>query len=110
MPLMTTYALSRKVLATYQTYDPNDCTSTGYDYTLYTDGRVGARGHCRWQGGIDGDCWTTVPGACSVNGPDPEEHLIEFVRAMHDRDDYFDPSDGIGPGGWRMTRRGWRVQ
>jgi hypothetical protein len=46
--------MKNKKLAEYRDYDPNDLTSTGGDWTLYADGRVGVTTRSRWQGSRDG--------------------------------------------------------
>ncbi|MFA5130612.1 MAG: hypothetical protein WC477_06930 [Patescibacteria group bacterium] len=46
-------ATSRKILAKISTYDPYDCTSTGYDVKLFADGRLVAKYHTRWHGDED---------------------------------------------------------
>lgn len=93
-----------KILAILKTYDASDCTSTGYEFTLYSDGHVAADSHSRWQGTTDGARYITGPGYVDVsriNESDPDSDA-EAVLTDAVRDVF--PDD---PGGeWRMTRRG----
>lgn len=55
-------ALSRRILATHQTYDPADLTAVGWDLTWYADGHLAAQRRCRWAGLRDLDRWVTAAG------------------------------------------------
>ena len=46
-----------KVLHEVQTYDPNECTSTGYDVAIRDDGRMRITYRSRWQGSRTGIVW-----------------------------------------------------
>jgi hypothetical protein len=46
-----------KVLHKVQTYDPNECTSTGYDVAIRDDGRMRITSSSRWQGSRTGVVW-----------------------------------------------------
>lgn len=93
---------SRKILATLPTYDRYECTSAGYELTLYADGRVAAESHSRWQGSTTGARWTTEPGYVD-DLADPAAQLVAIAQMID-----------IGEieiwRQWRQTRRGVTVR
>lgn len=101
-----------KTLATMQTYDPNDCTSVGYDWTLRDDGSVTAQLRNCWSGARTDTRWATEPGyidTTEIAPDDPDNdaeanltHLnARLVASSHNFED--DPD-------WRMTRKGHIVR
>jgi hypothetical protein len=79
--------MSNKSIATHQSYDPYDCTSTGYDFTLYSDGSVAVEGHSCWQGSTSGDRYRSDAGTVDLSkldesDPDNDaEALLEGIAA-----------------------------
>lgn len=113
--------LSRKAIAELSTRNPQDCTSTGYDFTLYADGHVSAVYRSRWQGSRDGARYITDAGAVDLSDwdeADPDSDAEALLAGWL----------GIGPDGiiedpieeergergnqrtWRRTRAGVLVQ
>ena len=105
--------LSTHRITAIQTYDPTDCTSVGWNVTLYADGHLAAE-HCsRWQGSTSGERWITAAGRVHYREPeDPEttaddqahvEMLAQLEGFITEWDIY---SYGWTIQGWRATRRG----
>ena len=46
-----------KVLHEVHTYDPRECTSTGYDVAIRDDGKMRITSHSRWRGSRTGVVW-----------------------------------------------------
>jgi hypothetical protein len=108
--------MSNRSIATHQSYDPYDCTSTGYDFTLYSDGSVAVEGHSCWQGSTSGERYRSNPDTVdlsTLNESDPdndaEAMLAGFVATFDSFDDL--PSEySRGNHGFRCTRKGYRIQ
>lgn len=104
--------LSTKKLASYSSYDPNDCTTVGEDYTLYSDGRVAIETRSCWQGSRSNVRYTTDPGAVDIDDPGPEgsdddleARLVAFADELAEH--ALQHPDGIfGVPGLRKTRGG----
>ena len=104
--------LSRKVIADICTYEPNDCTSVGYDITLYADGHIAAEYHSRWQGSCDGARWITDPGyvdVSTIDSDDPDGDALAVLTAATSPVEYLTEEIEQSPR-WRQTRRGELVR
>ena len=100
-------ALSRKIIDERRTYDPQDCTSVGWDIALWADGHISLQRRSRWQGGRNGLRFVSDPDY--VNGdtltPDIVECLVEKADEAFEVWDLLDWSDPL-----RVTRRGHVVR
>ena len=99
--------MSRKIIATLDTANFNDCTARGYSWTLYADGRLAAEYHSRWQGTRDGARWTTDADAVDLSGLDPDDPdndaLARLTAAVEDLEPEYDSR-------FRQTRKGHLVR
>ena len=109
--------LSTHRITSIQTYDPTDCTSVGWDVTLYSDGHLAAQSRSRWQGSTSGERWITAPGRVHYREPDDPETTaddqahIEMLREVEQFVSEWDIySYGWTIQGWRASRRGYVVQ
>jgi len=96
-----------KTLATLTTYDPADCTSTGWRYSLYSDGHVSAESHSRWTGTRTGARYVTAPGHVDVSeleegNPDKDAKALLAMAVQH-----VHPSEDRD---WKQIRRGTLVR
>ena len=105
-------ALSRKVLAHIRTWEPQDLTSSGWDFWLYADGHIAAEYTSRWQGSTTGERYVTAPRCVDVDAIDPSdpdsdaEALLTAETSLADpRGDY-----GVPASGWRQTRVGHTIR
>lgn len=95
--------MTNKKIATYQTYNSQDCTSTGGDWALYADGRVSCTTRNRWAGSIDGERWL-IEDALADGDESAENKLIAFT---HDAErNHAD----LGDAGMRLVKAGVIVQ
>ena len=108
--------MNNKVLATYQSYNPHDCTSTGFDFTLYADGSVAVESHSRWQGSTSGERYRSEPDTVDLSNLDesyPDNDADSLLSAFVDS---FDSSEDLpspysrGSYGFRCTRQGYVIQ
>lgn len=95
------------VLATIDDANFSDCTSVGYSWTLYGDGRVAAVYNSRWQGSTDGARYVTDAGWVDLDDMDADDPDHNAHALLTLAIDGVDPTDGIG---FRCTRRGWVVR
>ena len=115
--------LSTRRITSTQTYDPTDCTTVGWDVTLYSDGHLAAESWSCWQGSTSGERWITAAGRVDYREPsDPETTADDqaHVEMLAEVERFTDCRDGgqrgrvVGAGwtedGWRLTRRGYVVQ
>ncbi len=92
------------LLATIDDADFSDCTSRGYSWQLYGDGRVVATYNSRWQGSTDGARYTTNAGWVDLDDLDADdadsnaEALLTLAIA--------DVCPADDDSGFRCTRRG----
>jgi len=75
--------MSLKELANTCTYRPHDATSSGYKFQLYSNGRVSATGHSRWQGSINGDRWV-LDNAIDVSAIDNDDQDTDATALLTD--------------------------
>ena len=98
--------MSNKILLEIQTYDPHDCTTSGYDVTLYSDGSVAIETHSRWQGSRTGERWRSYDGyvdiAALADGDPDNDARAALVSAV----DAFRAAYSDLARNWRHTRRG----
>lgn len=99
--------MSRKKLATIVEYEPNDITTTGYEYTLYADGHVAAQFRSRWQGSRSGTRYVTKPGFVDVNDIDHDDPDNDAEANLTMLAQSLDPTEDEE---WHMTRRGYVIQ
>lgn len=105
-----TKKLSNTPVAHYSDYDGNDCTDTGYDWTLYSDGRVAVESHSRWQGSRSDTRWTTEAGFIDVTDPIWEgDFPAKILRLKVEDIDTQDLEDGY-LSDFRQTKPGYIVQ
>lgn len=95
-----------KTLATLTTYDPADCTSTGWQYSLYSDGHVSAESHSRWTGTRTGARYVTGPGHVDLGNIDANPDTDALARLTMAVQHVHPPEDRD----WRQTRRGFLVR
>lgn len=108
--------MNNKAIATYQSYNPHNCTEAGYDFTLYADGSVSAVNHSRWQNSTTDKRWRSDAGAVNLSeldesdpDKDAEAMLASFVDSFDDWADL--PSEySKGNYGFRCTRKGYVVR
>jgi hypothetical protein len=108
--------MNNKAIATHQTYDPYNCTETGYDFTLYSDGSVAVEGNSRWQDGTSGERYRSDPDAVdlsTLDESDPDNNAVAllagFVATLDPMEDL--PNEySNGSYGFRCTRKGYKVQ
>lgn len=100
----TTTTKRAKVIATHQTYNPYDCTSTGYDIEIRDDGTMRLTSRSRWQGSRDGQVYIvpTPPEIIAAlnagdDEPDLETAVSDWLSTQYKED-------------WRMIRKGHVVQ
>jgi hypothetical protein len=100
--------LSTRRVTSVQTYDPTDCTTVGWDVTLYSDGHLAAENWSCWQGGITGERWVTAPGRVEVHKDSDDEIMQRDMRGALDvLDSAWDCwSYGWTIGDWRSVSRG----
>lgn len=96
--------MNNHILATLADYDSRNIANTGWEYTLYADGRVAAEYCSRWQGSRTGQRYITEPGyidvsKLSTNDPDNDAEAALAALADEGIDFAEDPA-------WRCTRRG----
>ena len=100
--------LSTRRITSTQTYDPTDCTSVGWNVTLYADGHLAAE-HCsRWQGSTSGERWITAAGRVEYREPDDPATTADdqaHVEMLAELERFMDADNS-----WRQTRRGYVVQ
>ena len=102
--------MNNKKIATIQTYNPHDCTSTGGDWTLYADGRIGVTTRTCWQGSRSDERWifpnAIDMGAIGAQGDDDdaESQLTAWVENIENT--YYDYAEA----GMQKVRGGWVVQ
>lgn len=89
-----------KTLATLTTYDPADCTSTGWLYSLYSDGHLSAESHSRWTGTRTGARYVTAPGHVDVGNIDDDTDALALLTAAVQHT--YPPEDRD----WKQVRRG----
>jgi hypothetical protein len=79
--------MKNKKLAEYRDYDANDLTSTGGDWTLYADGRVGMTTRTRWQGSMDGARYIArdAVDVSTLADGEAEASLISFAHEARSR-------------------------
>lgn len=100
-------AMSRKILAHVQTYNPDELIDIGWDYWLYEDGHLAAQRRSRWANSQDQVRCVTDSGYLVVNSDeDPYQVLESFVYQVEPvfEDDRFEHKD------WRMTDSGILVR
>ena len=98
--------LSTRRVTSIQTYDPTDCTTVGWDVTLYTDGHLAAEKWTCWQGGVTGERWVTGQDHVEVQ-EDRDDMTAPMLRALDVLDSAWDCySYGWTIGEWRSVRRG----
>jgi len=116
--------LSTRRVTSIRTYDPTDCTTIGWEVTLYTDGHLAAEKWSCWQGSTTGERWITDAGRVAVYGSalssgrrgiyvDDVNLKADMRRALEVLDAGWDRySYGwANPfGGWRSVRRGHVVR
>ena len=95
------------LLATCSDGDFSDCTTTGYSWALYGDGRVAATYNSRWQGSTDGARYVTAPGYIDVSEIDPDDMDADAEATLTIMIDGVDPADDPD---FRCTRKGHVVR
>ena len=106
--------LSTRRLTSICTYDPSDCTASGWEITLYSDGHLAAEFSTRWQGETSGERFVTAPGRMTTNPSDEQAHVAMLAEA--ERLDTalnrisWDTDNRRSIQGWRPTRRGYVVR
>jgi hypothetical protein len=113
--------LSTRRVTSVQTYDPTDCTTVGWDVTLYSDGHLAAENWSCWQGSVTGERWVTAPERIILSedsaGDDVDYAHDLMLRAVARLEEMLDSGwdvyssrdfaiDGWTIFGWRSVRRG----
>jgi hypothetical protein len=79
---------TKKILASVETYDSNDITSTGYDVDIREDGTVRAEDRSCWQGSRSGrtyigkattELMATARGEGDADSPDIETAVKDWL-------------------------------
>jgi hypothetical protein len=108
--------MNNKALATHQSYDPYDCTSTGFDFTLYADGSVAVTSRSRWQGSTSGERYRSEPDTVDLSNldeSDPDNDADSLLSAFVDSFDSLEdlPSPySRGSYNFHCTRKGYVIQ
>jgi len=100
--------LSTIQITSTQTYDPDDCTTAGWEVTLYSDGHLSAESWSCWQGSTSGERWVTDPGRVDYREPEDPETTADdqaHVEMIASLEHFIDDACG-----WRQTRKGYVVQ
>ncbi len=106
----TTLRLSTRRITSICTYDPSDCTASGWEVTLYSDGHLAAEYATRWQGETSGERFVTAPGRMTTGEQAHVEMLAEAQTLAAAVNKISWDTDNHSIRGWRATRRGHVVR
>ncbi len=95
--------MNNQQLAQVDDNDFRDCVTTGYQWTLYADGRVAAEYITRWQGSRFGQRWTTDAGYVDVETIDGADQDMAAAAVLTGAVDGVDPETDAS---WRQTAKG----
>lgn len=85
-------------MTTIRTYDPHDCTTSGWQYRLALNGSASMTYRTRWQGSVTGTRWTRRDAPVLADVDEVWDLGERLSAALQDGETRCD--------GWRLASRG----
>lgn len=102
--------LSRKKIAEVVEYDPNDCVSAGWKWTLYSDWHVAVEYRSCWSGSRSGQRYVSEADEMIVDASETPQEALEYYVKEFGECITHQFNDGELAENYRRTQAGFVIQ